>query len=134
MANDFVSDQTIFDAGFTSRRQFNEHCRLEGLKAEREAARQANTVQASRSSSRFNPGESGVPPSKHRLAEETRRVTEARAKELYQQIVLHRAAGIPVNHDMAEWANLLGFTQATVRQSVDYFNSPEAKQRFGTTE
>ena len=72
MSNDFVSDQTIFDAGFTSRRQFNEHCRLEGLKAECEAARQMNTTPGQeRNGSRFYEG--GTPVTKLKAWQEQQR-------------------------------------------------------------
>jgi hypothetical protein len=75
-------------------------------------------------------GEAGVPISKNRLAESIRAGTEARAKELYNRIMLHRRAGIPVAYDKAELGNLLGYSVKTIHEYEDYFNSEECVQRF----
>lgn len=108
--------------------------KVESAQAKRDEERTANTAVGfePRRSDRFMAaGEAGVPISKNRLAESIRAGTEARAKELYNRIMLHRRAGIPVAYDKAELGNLLGYSVKTIHEYEDYFNSEECVfQRF----
>jgi len=129
-----ASDQTIFESGL-SRAGYARALTSQTRTRRLEDQRQANTTPGQeRNGSRFYEG--GTPVTKLKAWQEQQRADapiEQTARELYQRIMLHKRAGIPVNFDMAEWANLLGFTQETVRQSLDYFNSPECAKRFGTS-
>jgi hypothetical protein len=128
-----ASDQTIWESGLT-RAGYARALQAQERQRTLESQRAANTVSnhEGRRSDRFmGAGEAGIPISKHRLSEENRRVTEQQATELYRRIVLHKRAGIPVDHDKAALGNLLGYRVGTIREFEDYFHSDAARERFG---
>lgn len=130
----YYTDQEIYDLGYTSRAAFNRAKTVEDrIKRESERIAANSAVgHASRGSSRFSPdGATGTPITKHKLAEINRLEMEQKGRELYQRIMLHKRAGIPVNFDKAELGNLLGFNQGTIREFEAYFNSDACLLRFG---
>lgn len=121
-----ASDQIIFQSGLTRAgyaRKLAEQTRQRKLESERAA----NTVHGvERNGSRFYEG--GVPATKVKWKQQIDSQRESDARELYQRIVLHKAAGIPVNYDVAAFGNTLGFR--TPEEVVAYLKSPACAERF----
>jgi hypothetical protein len=122
-----ASDQEIYDSGL-SRSGYARALAAENRARTLESARQANTVHGQeRNGSRFMDA-GGVPTSKVRWKQEDDLQRENTARELFQKIQLHKAAGIPVNFDVAAFGNTLGFQ--TPAEVVAYLRSPACASRF----